>query len=371
MPLSPPPSDSSAPAQPYADILVQLGADVVQPLLVALERLKELQTKEAGEAGAALAALREPLRRARDNALLAHQIGRLGAGRVQAGRERLELDALVAQVVQKRQREAAVRGLQLRANLNPVEIEGDGALVVSLLNALLDWALSRTRSSIDVEVQLTPWPIRARLVCRFAVRELDQQAATPRPLTERGLHWQLIVQTARCLGVTVRRDDEAGVCIACLDFPLPRLQELVEQISLDLPGHEPARNTQPFAGWQALLVSDHPPLIQQVKALMGSLGWVVDHVPNIDQAFQHCLQGLPEVILVDGRLHGPDLEQFCCHVRADAPRFPIIEFLGAEAPQGERRLAMSLCRESQLESQLPLLLQRAAIQGDSELTLRI
>ncbi|MBB5206193.1 CheY-like chemotaxis protein [Inhella inkyongensis] len=364
-------SDPGLPSTPYADILVQLGSEVVQPLLVALERLKELQLTEAGEAGAALAALREPLRRARDNALLAQQIGRLGSGRVQAAREPLTLNTLVAQVVEKRRREAAVRGLQLRAELEAAEIEGDGALVASLLNALLDWALIRTRSSIDIVVQLTPWPIRARLRCRFAVRELDQQPVAAHAAAEKGLHWQLIVQIASCLGVSVRREDEAGICVACLDFPLPRMQELVEQIDLGLTAHEAASNTQPFAGWQALLVSQHPPLIQQVRALMEPTGWLVDQVASIDQAFQHCLAGLPEVILVDGRLHGPDLEQFCCHVRADAPRFPIIEFLSQDATPRERRLVLSLCREAQMESQLPLLLRRTAIQGDPELTLRL
>jgi len=364
---------TQAPA-PSADpnaVLSQLGPEVVQPLQLALERLQALQSGSNSELAAALAALREPLRRARDGAVMAHQLGRLASGRVRPAKQRLALNECLEQVCATRRREAAVRGLQLRVHLHLAEIESDPALVTSLLNSLLDWALTNTRSSIDLDLQLTPWPVRARLRCRFAVRDLDQLQRGPNPDTHRGLNWLLVEHTAALMGGEVRREDEAGVCVAQLDFPVPRLHEVLETINLSASSAETGHNTRPFAGWQVLLVSSRPELVQAARATLEPLGWSLDVVASVDIAFQQCLDRLPQAIVVDGRQHGPDLEQFCCHVRADAPRFAFIELLPTGSGPLQAIAGITPCREDQLSNQLPILLRRALAPASQELTFRL
>lgn len=352
-------------------VLAQLGPEVVQPLQLALERLQALQAGGNSELAAALATLREPLRRARDGAFMAHQLGRLASGRVRPAPQRLALNESLEQVCANRRREAAVRGLQLRVHLHLVEIESDPALVTGLLNSLLDWALSNTRSSIDLDLQLSPWPVRARLRCRFAVRDLDQLQRSPSPEAHRGLNWLLVEHSAALLDVEVRREDEAGVCVAQLDFPVPRLHDVAEALNLGAAPTEIGHNSRPFAGWQVLLVSPRPELQQQVRAALEPLGWSLEVLPAVDLAFQQCLERLPQAIVVDGRLHGPDLEQFCCHVRADAPRFAFVELLPAGIGPLQAIAGITPCREDQLSNQLPILLRRALAPASQELTFRL
>lgn len=354
-------------------VLARLGPELVQPLQTALDRLKSLQAGCDGDIAAALASLREPLRRARDGAVVAHQIGRLAAGRVRPAQDRLALNLALEQISSQRRREAAIRGLQLRVNLHAAEVQGDSALLGSLLNNLLDWALAHTRSSIDLDLSLTPWPVRARLRCRFAVRDLDQlhQTQPQESFTQQGLNWLLVQHTAVLMGVDIRREDESGVCVAQLDFPVPRLHEVLEQLDLGQAPVDRGHNTQPFAGWQVLVVSAREPLQSAVRNALEPIGWALESVDSIDAAFQFCLERLPQAIVVDGLLHGPDLEQFSCHVRADAPRFAFIELVPPQTPALQGIVGISLCREDQLSQQLPLLLRRALTPASQELTLRL
>ncbi|MFX8055685.1 hypothetical protein ABTK93_20820, partial [Acinetobacter baumannii] len=81
-------------------------------------------------------------------------------------RERQHLAQMLRSVLAQRSRETQARGVQVRQSLKPVEIWADGALLVALLNALMDWALANTHSSVDLRLDLTPWPVKARLSCR-------------------------------------------------------------------------------------------------------------------------------------------------------------------------------------------------------------
>ncbi|MCG4627946.1 hypothetical protein, partial [Anaerostipes hadrus] len=69
-----------------------------------------------------------------------------------------------------------------------------------LLNALLDWALANTHSSVDLRLDLTPWPVKARLSCRFAHRSLELLADDAEPQAHTpgldSLAWKLLEQTA-------------------------------------------------------------------------------------------------------------------------------------------------------------------------------
>lgn len=358
-------------ATDLAALLVQLGSEVAAPLAQALERLHEqlAQATPGDEArSAALVSLRDPLRRARDASLLAAQIGRLSSGRVVAAREVCALRPVLQQVVESRRREAGSRGLQLRLDAIDAEAVADPALLPSLLHALLDWALWHTRSSIEISLSVSAWPAQASLRCRFALRDLDQ-APHVQPPNLNGLRWMLVAHTARALGAQLQREDEAGVCVTQLDFPMLR-----RDLKLELPASaEPVfgQDTQPFAGWGAMVVSARPDFHRQITALMEPQGWALDRVSSIDEAFQHCLDALPQAIVVDGALSGPDLKQWRTHVLAEAPGFCFVE-VGEHSPPGARRADDGLfCAAQRLDSDLQRLLREALAPRGEALTFRL
>jgi hypothetical protein len=362
--------DTPAPqtADDLALLLVQLGTEVAAPLAQALERLHQHMTQGDEAVNAALVSLREPLRRARDATLQAAQIGRLSSGRVVPAQESCALHTALHAVVEMRRREANSRGLQIRLDAGEAEAATDPALLPSLFHALLDWALWHTRSSIELQLSLSAWPPLARLQCRFALRDLDQAPAGNKPQNLNGLRWMLVDHTARALGVLLRREDETGVCVTQLEFPL-----IQRAIALELPEvtADKGRDTQPFAGWLAMVVSADPEFQRKVSEIMQPLGWAVDHVHSVDEAFQHCLDALPQAIVVDGALAGADLRQWRYHVLADAPGFCFIEV--SERPElGNRRADDGLhCPANALERELPALLREALTPPGEALTFRI
>jgi hypothetical protein len=365
-------ADSESRAE-LAQLLTQLAPEAAQPLTEALDRLQTILRTVDATTAARLSTVREPMRRAREAVLLASQIGRLASGRVHAAQEKVALHLAVHQVAEQRRREALARGLQLRTNLQAAEAEADTALVLNVLHALLDWALWHTRSSIELSLSLTPWPVRSRLECRFAFRDLDQfEASNPRQDLN-DLRWQLVERLGAVLHLEIRREEEAGVCVTTLDFPVPHLRDVMDRIDLGPTSSDAGLNTQPFAGMQALVVSADPGLHAEIAPLMERLGWTLDAVATVDEAFQYCLEGLPQVVLTDATLRSPDLDQWCTQVLAEAPSLCFIEVLGVDSaslPFG-RTPGMQRCQRERLNEDLPLLL-RAVLNAESQdLTLRL
>lgn len=232
MPSSPPNAAGTAAANDMAsrmndaqwgEIVQQLGAEIAGPLSTALERIQELiSTGQIDRQGLRL--LRESVAQAREAGMVTQQLSRLASGRLRLSRERVHLTQVMRGVLAQRSRETQARGIQVRQMLQPIEIMTDGSLLFSLLNAVMDWALANTHSSLEMRLDVTPWPAKARLVCRFAHRSLDLGSAptvtlsdTPESLNS--LTWRLIEQTALTMGVLPLREDEAGITLLTLEFP--------------------------------------------------------------------------------------------------------------------------------------------------------
>jgi hypothetical protein len=371
--FDPPDAPDGALSTELALLLTQLSHEAAQPLTEALDRMQSLlRTVDAGSA-ARLSMIREPMRRARDAVLLASQIGRLASGRVRPARDPVALHASVHQVAEQRRREAMARGLQIRTQLLAAEAEADQALVNSLLHALLDWALWHTRSSIELSLVLTPWPVRSRLECRFAFRDLDQFDAPVQLPKLDDLRWRLVQQLCEVLGLECQRLDEGGVSVTRIDFPVPQLKEWVAQIDLSRTDIDPGLNTQPFAGMHALLLSADPGLVGEILPILERLGWTVDTVASVDEAFQLCLDGLPQAVVTDAVLRGPDLDQWCTHVMAEAPSLCFVEVVSADsaALPFARTRGLQRCQRERLSQDLPVLLRAALEPGEQALTLRL
>ena len=380
---SPPPVTAANDASPvpstaqWADIVQQLGAEIAGPLSAALERVNGLiSTGQIDRQG--LRTLRESVAQAREAGITGQQLARLASGRLRLARERLHLTQLLRGVLAHRSRETQARGIQVRQQLRPVEVIADGSLLFGLLNAMMDWALTSTHSSIDLRLDITPWPAKARLTCRFAHRALELlgpgREASNAPAIN-SLAWRLVEQTAVTMGVMPVREDEAGITVLTLEFaqtvdedtggdadldtpPRPAPKPSFDPRGVD-PGPSTGGNSKPLAGSHVLIVSPRRELRSQIQAAIGHMGLIIDVVDNMEAAAQFCIEGLPHGILFETTERNEIFERLHAEVIVEVPQFCFVEVFGdAHLTQLSTATADGLARISSqhLADALPSLL---------------
>ncbi len=321
----------------WAEIVQQLGAEIAGPLSAALEQINKLATTgQIDRRGLRL--LKRSVDEARTAGMLGQQLARLSSGRLRLNRERQNLTQMLRHVLAQRSRETQNRGVQVRQSLKPVEIWADGALLFSLLNALMDWALSNTHSSVDLRLDLTPWPVKARLSCRFAHRTLELLGDEGEPGDEArldSLAWRLVEQTALTLGVLPLREQEAGITLLTLEFtqlaPEPQAgDDQRTQAQLDAQTERLDGNSRPLAGCQLLVLSASRELRADTLAAVRHMGLLVDVVASVPEAEQFCQDGLPHALLFDHAQMGEPLQQLIAGIHRDVPDFVFVEMFDRE-----------------------------------------
>ncbi len=342
----------------WTEIVQQLGAEIAGPLSLALERIHDLvSTGQIDRQN--LRALRESVSQARDAGMLGQQLARLASGRLKLSRERMHLTQVLRGVLAQRSRETQARGIQVRQILKPVEIMADGSLLFALLNALMDWALASTHSSIDLRLDLTPWPAKARLVCRFAHRSLDllddpRSAELPKVLNS--LAWRLVEQTALTMGVLPLREDEAGITVLTLEFPQTVGEDVgavtstatnVAAVMSDreperssnpgnkrssehAPEYLPSSNSKPLAGSHILIISQQRELRSQIQAAIQHMGLIIDLAGSMAEATQFCAEGLPHGIVFETGLRDETFDSLFADVMREVPDFCFVEVLSGQ-----------------------------------------
>lgn len=322
----------------WAEIVQQIGAEIAGPLSGALERIHNLMVTGQIDRQS-LRALRESVAHAREAGMMGQQLARLASGRIKLARERVHLTQLLRSVLAHRSRETQARGIQIRQVLKPVEVYADGSLIFGLLNALMDWALTSTHSSVDLRLDLTPWPTKARLVCRFAHRSmdmLDESRSAPAPATLNSLAWRLLEQTALTMGVLPLREDESSITVLTLEFPQTVSDEsgpaaappppVVEKE----PEHLPSSNSKPLAGSHLLIVTPRRELRAQVQEAVRHMGLIIDMVNDMDEAAQFCMEGLPHGIVFETAQRNAAFDQLRRDLLREVPEFSFIELLDNE-----------------------------------------
>ncbi|MDM4767974.1 hypothetical protein [Pelomonas sp. SE-A7] len=323
----------------WVDIVQQLGAEVAGPLSNALERIHNLISTGQIDRQS-LRALRESVAQARESGMVGQQLARLASGRLRLSRERLHLTQMLRGVLAHRSRETQARGIQVRQVLKPVEILADGALLFSLLNALMDWALACTHSSIDLRLELSSWPAKARLSCRFAHRSLemiaDSRGGADASNRLDSLAWRLVEQTALTMGVLPLREDEAGITVLTLEFPHtagdePGLPEAEAPPAPAAPrDFHPSSNSKPLAGSHLLVVTPRRELRTQLQDAVRHMGLIIDVVGTVEEAMQFCQDGLPHGIVFESAARGETLDELRAGIAQEVPQFSFIEVLDEE-----------------------------------------
>jgi hypothetical protein len=319
---------AAAPAHDAGDgfraLVGQLGREVAAPLTSALERVNAFATSgRIGRAG--LRALREEIERARRLALSAQQISRFASGRVRQNAQRLNLTQTLRDALAQRQRETALRGIDLRQELRPAEVIIDASMCSALLQAMLDWSFDHARSHIEFRIDIRSWPERARLACRFAdipADELPAQAAVDATRLDT-VPWQLLRRLAQTLGVLVQRDAAGGDVQLTLEFPRT-VSEGMALLDLDEPaGAGP--NSQPMVGRHVLVIAGRRETRNAVRDTLRTMGLMVDYVGSLDEAREFCSGGLPHAILFESALAGEHFRKLRAEWCREVPTLAFIE----------------------------------------------
>lgn len=313
---------------PWPKVLGEAGAEVAGPLTRVAARLEALLQAGRLESHDA-APLREAVEEARAAAMATQQLARLTGGRLRQSHERVELAALMSEVLQQHAGVLTARGLNARAQLKAAEVLVDPSLLFGLLHTLLDWAGRGACAPIQLTLDHQAWPPHALLTCRFnhtpPDRVPDPAAPFPAPALDT-LRWRVLQQTARAMGLRLDRQDTASQTLVSIEFPRT-VNAMGEGVSA--PESEPpaqhATSTRPLAGASLLVIEPRRHRRTQVREAVQHLGLILDFAGSVEEARDFCHGGLPHTIAYAALVRGLRLDILRSEILASVPDFPFIE----------------------------------------------
>ncbi len=315
----------------FQELVAQVGRELAEPLTTALERVNALMSTGRIDRNGLKALLGE-MDRARQAGIWCQQISRLATGRARQSHERVHLTNTVQSVLAHRARELQSRGVQVMPTLSPVEVQADVPMLFSLLNGLVDWWLTCAHGTVELRVDIKPWPAHGQLDVRLHHRPADLSDGLPdgevSPAVN-GLTWHLIEQIAQTMGLKLERQVEAATLRLVLEFPQTVNPLLAEPEPADEPdqGFATSLNSKPLAGSHVLVVASRRDLRLLVRESVRSMGLIVDFVSSVGEAAQFCREALPHAIVFESSLRGQRFDQLVASIRKEIPEFVLVEVL--------------------------------------------
>ena len=126
------------------------------------------------------------------DSIMGQQVVRLSSGHVQQAHEPVNLTLLLRDALLQRGREIESHGIEVQQVLAPAEVLSDETLLYSLLETVLDWSFEHALSRIDFRLDMTNWPVHARLAVSFLHQPPDMVEETAPPST-------CLLYTSRCV----------------------------------------------------------------------------------------------------------------------------------------------------------------------------
>ena len=356
------PVDPNAPwsmTQQWPNLVAALSEQAVESsnlLLRALNYLVGAGRLRRSEAKA----LSDAMHQLRGTSLRAQQITRLAGGRIRQARERVDLSELVRHVLEERNSELEAAGVAITSELLPVDVLLDPPVAISLLNAMIDWAMSFSKR-LHIMLQPAEWPGPAQLRVRVTTPP-PQQAPHPggvgwtvRPRGRRlndGLHWMLLRQIAASSSLEVTRSREDGAALLTIDFPKTFLS--TEGVScLDLTEtHDsaPLRET-----WVLVIARDERMREEAVDALR-KMGIEAIAAPDTAAATKAIGETRPNVLVTGYDVPHDEIATFRHDVLGGEERCPLVE-ITRELPSfhlsGFDRFETPKVGREQLTAELP------------------
>jgi hypothetical protein len=316
-------------AERWHGLVSDIGAEIASPLTAALERIHALiATGKIDRAG--LRALREEVEQARQVGIVGQQLTRFASGRVKQSQERLQLADALNGVLGHRARETQARGVKLKPSLKPAVVIVDASLLFSLLNTTVDWALANAQSFIEFSIDFKPWPVHARILCRFTHRLADDPGDLARshgPQQLDSLIYRLLEQTAWTMGLVVDRRDADGLTTLVLEFPRTVTDQLQGVTATELDDEASSTNSKALAGSHVLVISSRRDLRVEVRDALKNMNLLMDFVGSIKEAADFCNEGLPHAIVVESIQLGDRYASFRDEILAEVPDFVFIELV--------------------------------------------
>ena len=324
------PSPLDAPSM--TDVVARIAAEVSGPLTAALERVVSLAASgHIDRAG--LLSLRDEIAGARQVGLRGQQIARFAEAPMHQSVERIDLSRLLRDVLTAQAMQATSGAVGSRQTLGAAEVMGDLSLLHAVLQAAVDWSAEGALARVDWRLDLQPWPVRARVQCRFAHQAADRVArddavGVGARLTQLDtLDWLLLQYTAHRADVIVRRDDGPSHCTLVLEF-IHTVNDTLEGASaVDLG--ESGSAAPLMAGSQVLVLAARRDARTQVRAAMHGHDLVIDYVPTVTAARQYCEDGVPQVLLFESSFDGDALRMLCDRLEDQMPGIAFIEIVPA------------------------------------------
>ncbi len=253
------------------------------------------------------------------------QIARLAEGRVRQSHERLKLDVILEQALKEREPVLHQKGIEVERGIRAVEIIVDPGLLSTLIDSALDWAIELGQR-LSVNLGIKNWPEHGLITIRASQSIVSGEEAD---MTGRGdaLNWQLLVQVAKAMGVTLQRDFEEGEARLSMEFARTVKQlEGLTAMELDASGESTyASGTKPLAGHRVLLTTNDALVRAEVQRACGLLGLVVDTVPNARQAVRFVELDMPHMMIIDERVRDSQLDALIQDVKRHNPNFGLLE----------------------------------------------
>lgn len=306
-------------------LIAVIGGMLCDPLRAAQSLLDQLM--QGGTATQAhISHVHSALAVVRNVSMQSQQIARLGGGRLRQSHEKLKLDDLLRKSILERAALFRQHGVELHHSLKAVEVIVDAGLLVCLVDAALEWALSMGRKLV-VTLEMKNWPEHGLLVVRasdgvaLAVQNMlhvDEEGNT--------LAWYLLAETAGVMGVSVSRVISELDTTLTIEFPrtVKRLEGLTA-VEVDIGQGHYNGETKPMAGHRVLVITNDNLLRLEIQSTAHALGLVVDFVLDSRQGVRFCELDIPHMVMIDERVRDADFDELRDDLRRTDPNYPFIE----------------------------------------------
>jgi hypothetical protein len=317
---------ASSSGVPIASASAAIGLELAN--LVSTQQQVLDTVKELGHFSPAhLAILEESLERTHQIAIRSQQLSRLAGGSLRQSHEKLELHTILDDILKSRRASWRGSGVQVQRYLRPVEVIVDPGLLFGLLEAAVDWAMEQGQVLI-VNLEMQTWPEHGILSFNSTQGVRVQGEQNTGHLDT--LSWHLLIETAKPLGVTVKRVESHDGVQLTIEFPrtVKQLQGVTAvEMDVAINGNLSTtfNHTQPLAGGRVLLVTSDPKIQRQVDDVCDLMGLRLDCVPDSIKATRFCEMAPPQAILVDERARDLGFEQLRKDLLRQNPRFPMVE----------------------------------------------
>ncbi|MBC7601131.1 MAG: hypothetical protein H7255_00520 [Ramlibacter sp.] len=308
-----------------------IGAQLADEVAIMQQVMADIRTARS-ITRSQVATLEHSMKAANRIAMHSQQISRLAGGRLRQSHERLALHTIVHDVLNSMGTQFKLGGFEVSHRLKPVEVIVDPGLLLSLVQVAVDWAATQGQR-LQVRLDIKNWPAHAELAIKSSAHVAGAGVTSEEHVVD-DLDWQLLLQTAQAMGVTVDRTIAPDHTMLLIEFPRTvRQLEGLTAVEMNEPnqGNSTAFLTEgkPLAGHRVLAVAQDAGIIGELRAVCDSMGLLMDTCNNSAGAVRFCELDMPHLIIIEERLRDHAFEELRQDLVRNDVNFPVVEVVRA------------------------------------------